>query len=207
MGSELMVESERRLDMECPYCGFDNSPASMRCERCSRVIQPESRDSAVPGTYTFRGPFLVCAVCARPNAHGTTECVACQAPFDVGTPEPARATAELPPQARSRAAASPSGSSERLARSGRSARSGVAWMKVLGPLAVVVRVLTLVLLLWGVWDTGSWLNSVTRGMRVDDVSAIRYNVFAIYELLRNLTLGSAVWLLTGFMPVRSARGN
>lgn len=83
-------------------------------------------------------------------------------------------------------------------RPGRAARGALVW----GFLAMLIRLAVIAFLLWGVLDTGRWLNATTAGLAPGDPAAIRYNIFAIYELARNATLGAAAWLLTMIRPRR-----
>lgn len=61
---------------------------------------------------------------------------------------------------------------------------------------MAAKALAIVFLIWGVVDTSFWLDDVTRKMAPDDPAAMRYILFAIYEVVRDAAIALAIWLAT-----------
>jgi hypothetical protein len=62
--------------------------------------------------------------------------------------------------------------------------------------AWLARVGAVLFLFYGVWDTGGWLSASNKDLPPGDPAGLRYTMFAIYELVRNLCVAAGIWLLT-----------
>lgn len=61
---------------------------------------------------------------------------------------------------------------------------------------LAAKVVAILFLLYGVVDTSYWLDDVTRKMAPDDPAAVRYILFAMYEVVRDAAIAWAIWLAT-----------
>lgn len=180
-----MAESELKLDTPCRWCGTPNAPGSARCRHCFQDLEErvaEERAEEGPALFDMARPPAPCPACGKVNMLSTDKCLECGAsmrsgktgPLPEPTPEPAGLKAAA--RARRRAIAAPA----------------LHW----GAVAFWVRLGSVLFLFWSILDTGTWLANVTSGLKADNPVALRYNTFAVYELLRNFCLVAGLWLLT-----------
>jgi hypothetical protein len=172
-----MAEPELKLDLPCPRCGTTNLPTAQRCRQCFHEFRAAGADHAPfdgdrPGTGDLFDLF-------PPNLAAPAEDLGGQPVEDV---EAAIGGARLrnAVRARRRADAPPNPS----------------WLNF----AWLLRLCSVLFLFWGVVDTSIWLTSTTKALAPSDPAGLRYSVFAIYELVRNLCIVAGVWLLTLLNP-------
>lgn len=197
-----MAESELKLDLPCPRCGTSNLPTAQRCRQCYHEFQPAPPDRGGGHERTPTGdlfdmfppprPMVACEACGKANLLTADTCHACGA---------AMAEPELQGQPLDEAEAALRGSRLReavRARRRQEAPEHPSWLNF----AWLLRLCSVLFLFWGVLDTSIWLTSTTKALAPTDPAGLRYSVFAIYELVRNLTIVAGVWLLTMLPPRR-----
>lgn len=180
-----MAESELKLDIPCRWCGTPNAPAAVRCRHCFQDLEEravDERPDEAPAIFEMARPTPPCPACGKVNMLSTNQCLDCGASMKAARSEP---VAEAPEAGGLKAAA-------RARR--RSIATGPVWNW--GTAIFVLRLVSVLYLFWGVLDTSTWLTNVTSGLKPDDPAATRYNVFAVFELLRNFSLVAGLWLLT-----------
>ena len=69
-------------------------------------------------------------------------------------------------------------------------------------LAWLLRLASVLFLFYGVLDTSIWLTNASKTLAPADPAGLRYSVFAVYELVRDLCIVAGVWLLTMLTPRR-----
>lgn len=178
-----MAESELKLEMPCPWCGTPNEPAALRCRQCYQDLTPAPRP-AEPALFDLPKPQITCPSCGRTNLLNVAQCLECGAPM---TPEAPNAPSSLRAAARGR-------------------RRGLlkelfGWVTV----GWLLRLAAVLFLFWDVLDTSNWLTRMSHGLPAGDAAALDYNVFAIFELVRDLCLVTGVWLLTALGRHRKER--
>lgn len=189
-----MAESELKLDLPCPRCGTSNLPTAQRCRQCYHELQPAPAARTPTGDlfdmFPPARPLVPCEACGKANLVNAEICLECGAPM----PEP-----DLAGQPLDEAEQAAGGS--RLREAVRSRRryelpDNASWRN----LAWLLRLCSVLFLFWGVVDTSLWLNATTKTLAPTDPAGLRYSVFAIYELVRNLCIVAGVWLLTMLRP-------
>lgn len=184
-----MAESELKLDIPCPWCGTPNTPASARCRHCFQDLEervdekPEELPEERPALFDMTRPTPPCPSCGNVNMLSTDECLECGASMKGGRPAPAPEPAV---EKRSLKAAA------RTRRRPAFSLPALNWSTAI----FLVRLGSVLYLFWGVLDTSTWLNNVTSGLKPDSFAAVRYNIFAVFELVRNICLVLGIWLLT-----------
>jgi ribosomal protein L40E len=190
LDGSLMAESELKLDVACPRCGTPNMPSARKCRQCFQDLEPGLMPpiAGAPGLFDFPRAVAPCSVCGRSNVFNIDACVDCGAPIGpIKLPSHDHVVAP-----------------ERLRKAVRARRKqegavvSPAWINA----AWLLRLGSVLFLFWGVIDTSFWLDKFTRGMAPEDPLLIRYSLFAIYELVRDVVIVGGVWLLTFLKPRR-----
>ncbi len=198
-----MAESELKLDLPCPRCGTSNLPTAQRCRQCYHEFMVASAELQTLGSertptgdlfdmFPPARPMVACEACGKANLLNAETCHACGAPMP-GPDEGGQPLESLE--------AAIGGS--RLREAVRSRRrhelpENPSWLNF----AWLLRLCSVLFLFWGVIDTSIWLTSTTKSLAPSDPAGLRYSVFAIYELVRNLCIVAGVWLLTVLNPRR-----
>ena len=185
-----MADPNLQTELLCPRCQTPNQPHALRCRQCFSDLG----GLRVPVFAERPRQLAHCASCGRANAFGAEACVECgealSAPAATALPGEPAASAALPetsPRARRQA---PRRRSLKLP-------AGVT-------LPLLVRVAAVAYLFWGLYDTSAWLDRVTTTLAPADPAALRYNLYAIFELARHAGIVLGVWLLTMLRPARRA---
>lgn len=180
-----MAEPDLKLDIPCPRCGTHNLPIARRCRQCHLELgYPPDRPAG--GTLIdLTRSFVICGTCGKSNPFNSDLCVECGA--EIGSPDsPVRG---LPVGELEAAVGVP--------RRPRNRRKSVWSVSALGHRWVwLARAGAVAFLFYGVVDTGQWLSVSNRDLPPADPAGLRYTMFAIYELVRNLCVAVGVWLLT-----------
>lgn len=190
-----MAESELKLENPCRWCGTPNAPGSARCRHCFQDLEERVVDEAPevpeekPALFDMARPTPPCPACGKINMLSTDDCLDCGASMRAKT-------GPLPD-----APIEPGG----LKAAARARRRSMPTVPALNGDTVVflVRLGSVIYLFWGILDTSTWLNNVTSGLKPENPVALRYNIFAVYELLRNFCLVVGLWLLTALRPRRN----
>lgn len=135
--------------------------------------------------------FVVCGTCGKSNPFNSELCVECGA--EIGATEnsvrgmplgelEAAVGASRRPRTRRRTLLSSTVLVQRL-----------IWLARVGAVAFIF---------YGVVDTGNWLSTSNRDLAPADPAGLRYTMFAIYELVRNLCVAVGIWLLTSLATRR-----
>jgi hypothetical protein len=173
-----MADPTLKLELPCPRCGMLNSPAALHCRQCAQALEAAVMpDWPQPTPFDLPGASVPCAVCAKPNPAGTETCLHCgEATSGLIEEAVARATRTRP----------------RPKRKVGPLLSNAGWQNM----AMLIRLVAVLFLIWSVVDSGFWLSGVTGRLAPDSPLVLRYTTYAIYELLRNTVLVGAVWALT-----------
>jgi ribosomal protein L40E len=188
----LMAESELKLDVACPRCGTPNMPSARKCRQCFQDLEPELMPpiAGAPGLFDFPRAVASCPVCGKSNVFNIDSCVDCGAAMGPSPSMPTLDQVVVAPERLRKAV--------RARRKQEGAVASPAWIN----LAWLLRLGSVLFLFWGVIDTSFWLDKFTRGMAPEDPLLIRYSLFAIYELVRDVVIVGGVWLLTFLKPRR-----
>lgn len=192
-----MAESELKLDTPCPRCGTSNIPSALRCRQCFHEL-PIRGSAAAPGPVGSMGsgnlfdwtrPVVACEACGKSNPFNVDVCLDCGAPLPgdgAGRVEDHDGSSRRREAVKGRRRAAPGTASD-------PSRLNLVWL---------ARLCAVLFMFWGVIDTSSWLNGTTKNLAPSDPAAIRYFVFAIYELVRDFCIMAGIWLLTLLKPRR-----
>ena len=137
-------------------------------------------------------PMVACEACGKANLMNAEVCLECGQPM----PEPGLGGAAVEEVEHAIGGS-------RLREAVRSRRryelpENPAWLNF----AWLLRLCSVLFLFWGVVDTSIWLTATTKTLAPTDPAGLRYSVFAIYELVRDLCIVAGVWLLTMLNPRR-----
>lgn len=191
-----MAESELKLDLPCPRCGTSNLPTAQRCRQCFHAFEALPPERTPTGDlfdmFPPARPLVACEACGKANLQGAESCLDCGEPIpDPGLGgQPVQAFEGQLGGARTREAV--------RSRRRFEALESPSWLNF----AWLLRFCSVLFLFWGVLDTSIWLTSTTKGLAPSDPTGLRYSVFAIYELVRDLCIVAGVWLLTMLHPRR-----
>lgn len=169
-----MADMDFKLEQICPLCGTGNPTAARRCSQCLQELAERHEPSA----------DSVAALFERGPAVGFNARFGASDPFaeaSLPTPENPAPLSPLRPNRPRR-------------------RPALVSSTAVSRLVFFARLSSVLFLLWGVLDTSAWLTRVTAGLAANDIAAVRYSVFAVYEVLRDVALVIGVWLLTLLRP-------
>lgn len=182
-----MADPTLKLELPCPRCGMLNSPAALHCRQCAQALEAAVMpDWPQPAPFDFPGATVPCVACGKLTTPNMDHCPHCgESPSGLGPVDDAvvKVSRGRPPRVRRKVKVGPL-----LSRSG--------WSNM----AFVIRLSSVLFLIWATVDSGFWLSGVTAKMAPNDPLVLRYTTYAIYEMVRNVILVVAVWLLTMLRP-------
>jgi hypothetical protein len=123
---------------------------------------------------------LLCRHCGRLNALNAPRCLDCNEAFQEASEPPQPSSTRQAPRARRKPSLLPSAAF----------------------FAGLLRLGALAFLFYDLFDGGNWLANVTAGLAPSDPAALRYDVYAVYETLRDMALVGGIWLLTAMVAPR-----
>jgi hypothetical protein len=183
-----MADPTLKLELPCPRCGMLNTPAALNCRQCAQALEAAVMpDWPQPAPFDIPGAAVPCLACGKLTAPNTDHCPHCgESPSGLGLVDDA--VVKVAGAKRGRPAARRPKVGPLLNKTG--------WQNM----AFVIRVAAVLFLIWATVDSGFWLNGVTSHLPPDSPLVLRYTTYAIYEMVRNVILVVAVWLLTMLRP-------
>jgi ribosomal protein L37E len=180
-----MAEPDLKLDIPCPRCGTNNLPIARRCRHCHLEFGYSAERVSGGNLIDLTRSFVICGTCGKSNYFNSELCADCGSEIS---------------QTDTTVQGMPLGELEAAVGNGRRTRPRRRHTLSASALAArftwLARVGAVLFLFYGVWDTGSWLSASNKDLPPGDPAGLRYTMFAIYELVRNLCVAVGVWLLT-----------